>query len=187
MKHVPELRAVADHPAVRGLAQKALRPKAFVVRATLFDKTPDANWKVPWHQDVTIAVRERKDAPGYGPWSIKEGVQHVQPPSRVLEHMVTVRVHLDGCPAENGALRVMPGTHRLGRIDQNDALRHVSESQAVICAAKAGESLVMRPMLLHASSPSSTPGHRRILHFDFADSELDEGIQWQEHNGFIRP
>ena len=48
--------------------------KVFPVRATLFDKVEGANWLVPWHQDLTICVRERIDVPGYGPWSIKAGI-----------------------------------------------------------------------------------------------------------------
>lgn len=178
MDRIPELRAVAEGPAVRLIVEQILGPEAFVVRSTLFDKTPAANWKVPWHQDVTIAVKQRSDVAGYGPWSIKEGVPHVQPPTEILERMVTVRIHLDPCPAANGALRVMPGTHRLGRIDQNKASDFVEEERAGCCEAGAGEALVMRPLLLHASSPSTMPAHRRVLHFDFAAGPLADGLEW---------
>jgi len=179
MHCVPELRAIADHQAVREIVSQVLGTQAFVVRSTLFDKTPTANWKVPWHQDVTIAVAERHDVEGYGPWSIKEAVVHVQPPTEVLQRMVTVRVHLDPCPATNGALRVMPGTQNLGRIDQNDARAYLRENDMVCCQASPGEALVMRPLLLHASSASIDPAHRRVLHFDFATGRLDGGLQWQ--------
>jgi len=90
MARVPKLRAVADAPALRNIVSQILGPEAVVVRSTLFDKTDGANWKVPWHQDVTIAVRERIESEGFGPWSMKEGVLHVQPPTEVLEHMVTM-------------------------------------------------------------------------------------------------
>jgi ectoine hydroxylase-related dioxygenase (phytanoyl-CoA dioxygenase family) len=93
--------------------------------------------------------------------------------------MLTVRVHLDPCPAANGALRVMPGTHRLGRIDQNHAPNHVIEDQAVVCEVQAGAALVMRPLLLHASSPSTEPTHRRVLHFDYANAALPHGLRWR--------
>jgi ectoine hydroxylase-related dioxygenase (phytanoyl-CoA dioxygenase family) len=178
MNRIPELRAVADSPSVKQIVDSVLGCGAFVVRTTLFDKTDGANWKVPWHQDVTIAVRERRETEGYGPWSQKEGIVHVQPPTEVLEQMVTVRVHLDPCPATNGALRVMPGTHHLGRIHQNNAPEHVDEKTAVCCEANPGEALVMRPLLLHASSAATQPAHRRILHFDFAVKELKGGLQW---------
>jgi ectoine hydroxylase-related dioxygenase (phytanoyl-CoA dioxygenase family) len=178
MDHAPELRAVAESNAVREIAAQILGPEAFVVRSTLFDKNPEANWKVPWHQDVTIAIQERRDTEGYGPWSIKEGITHVQPPSAILEAMLTIRIHLDDCPATNGALRVMPGSHKLGRINQNDAPAHIIESQSLTCEAQAGEALVMRPLLLHASSPSESAIHRRVLHFDFASSSLDNDLRW---------
>lgn len=179
MEQLPELRAVASHPTVRRIVNAVLGEMAFVVRATLFDKTGHANWKVPWHQDVTIAVRERRETAGYGPWSVKNGVIHVQPPSTVLESMVTVRIHIDQCPASNGALRVIPGSQHLGRIDQNQASAYVEEGRVVTCEARSGEALVMRPLLLHASSASQQPIHRRVLHFDYANVALANGLQWR--------
>lgn len=95
MDIAPELHALASHPSVQTLVEQVLGDGAFVVRATLFDKTDAANRKVPWHQDVTIAICDRLEVPGYGPWSIKSSVQHVQPPFEILQRMVTVRVHLD--------------------------------------------------------------------------------------------
>jgi ectoine hydroxylase-related dioxygenase (phytanoyl-CoA dioxygenase family) len=179
MHRVPELRAVANRTAVRAIVEQILSPEAFVVRTTLFDKTSDANWKVPWHQDVTIAVSHRDEIEGYGPWSVKEGVVHVQPPTSVLQRIVTVRVHLDPCPSTNGALRVMPGSHHLGRIDQNDAPKYIQDEDAICCEADAGEALVMRPLLLHASSAAMEPLHRRVLHFDFATGDLAPSLQWK--------
>jgi ectoine hydroxylase-related dioxygenase (phytanoyl-CoA dioxygenase family) len=179
MPRVPKLQQVARHSAVRSIVEGILGQNAFVVRTTFFDKTAAANWKVPWHQDVTIAVSDRAEIEGYGPWSSKEGVTHVQPPTEVLNRMVTVRIHLDPCPSTNGALRVMPGTHKLGRIDQNDAPQHVAEHRAICCEVASGAALVMRPLLLHASSPSTNPAHRRVLHFDFAVGDLAAGLQWR--------
>src|SRR5207237_89348 len=86
------------------------------VKATLFDKTPESNWRVQWHQDRAIAVKERLDVPGYGPWSSRCGSLHVEPPSEVLAQMIAVRVHLDPCDSENGPLRVIPGSHRSGKL-----------------------------------------------------------------------
>ncbi|MES2392802.1 MAG: phytanoyl-CoA dioxygenase family protein [Acidobacteriota bacterium] len=178
MHRIPALQAVAQHGSVRSIVDHILGPQAFAVRSTLFDKTPDANWKVPWHQDLTVAVAERIDTPGYGPWSTKAGVTHVQPPTGVLASMLTVRIHLDPCPATNGALRVIPGTHQLGRLNQNNVEPHISEEAAICCAAGSGAALIMRPLLLHASSASTDPGHRRVLHFDFAATPLDGNLRW---------
>jgi ectoine hydroxylase-related dioxygenase (phytanoyl-CoA dioxygenase family) len=179
MDSVPKLQVIASHPNVRAVVDQILGAEAFVVRSTLFDKTEASNWKVPWHQDLTIAVQRRIDTDGYSPWSTKAGIIHVQPPTNVLKRMLTVRIHLDPCPAANGALRVMPGTHHLGRLNQNHVENHIDESRAVTCEAQHGEALMMRPLLLHASSPSLVPGHRRILHFDFATGDLDNGLIWR--------
>jgi hypothetical protein len=179
LDNLPAMRDLADHASIRAIVDQVLGPEAFVVRATLFDKTESSNWKVPWHQDVTIAVAERIDTPGYTPWSNKAGVTHVQPPSQILEHMLTIRVHLDDCPASNGALRVIPETHKLGKLNQNEVSPYVDEAAAFCCAANVGEALIMRPLLLHASSASQHPGHRRVLHFDYAIGNLSNGLIWR--------
>src|SRR5262245_27210481 len=98
----PEVRRLAESAAIRALAEPMLGPVAFAVRGLFFDKTPEANWKVSWHQDLSIAVRHRIEVPGFGPWSVKAGVVHVQPPTEILERMIVVRVHLDDCSEQNG-------------------------------------------------------------------------------------
>jgi len=173
-------RALADSAAIRSVITPVLGEEAFAVRGILFDKTDSANWKVPWHQDVTIAVEERAEAPGYGPWSIKADVVHVQPPAGVLERMLSVRLHLDDCPMTNGALRVLPGTHRQGKLEQQRIDALVAETAPYTCEAEAGDALLLRPLLLHASSASTTPHHRRVIHFDYANIRLAEGIRWRE-------
>ncbi len=173
----PEVRELANSQAVRAWVEPVLKERFFLVRGILFDKIPDANWKVPWHQDVTIAVQERVEAEGYGPWSMKADVLHVQPPAEVLEHMVSVRLHLDVCGEDNGALRVIPGSHRHGRIPE-EQIPTMRETPEVVCAVGVGGALLMRPLLLHASSPSRVPGHRRVVHLDFASVLLPNGMKW---------
>jgi ectoine hydroxylase-related dioxygenase (phytanoyl-CoA dioxygenase family) len=150
----------------------------FPVRGILFDKIPGANWKVPWHQDVTIAIQERVEADGFGPWSIKAEVLHVQPPAFVLERMISLRLHLDPCREENGALRVIPASHRKGRIPEDKIADMRAETAEHICAVEAGGALLVRPLLLHASSPSEVPDHRRVIHIDYAAVVLPNGMKW---------
>ncbi len=173
----PEVRELAHSEAVRALVEPVLGERFFPVRGILFDKIPDANWKVPWHQDVTIAVQERVEAEGFGPWSMKADVLHVQPAAEVLEHMVSVRLHLDNCGEENGALRVIPGSHLHGRIPEEE-IPVMRETPEVVCAIGVGGALLMRPLLLHASSPSRVPGHRRVVHLDFASVQLPNDMRW---------
>jgi ectoine hydroxylase-related dioxygenase (phytanoyl-CoA dioxygenase family) len=178
---LPEVQDVARSSTVRRLVESVLGSDAFVVRGIFFDKTPEANWPVPWHQDLSIAVRERRDIPGWGPWSVKAGVLHVQPPVAILERMLTVRLHLDDCPVENGALRVLPGTHRLGRLGATEIERLRNEIPEMVCSVQKGDALLMGPLLLHASSPAQHPGHRRVLHLEFAADDLPHGLEWAEH------
>ncbi|MBL8232323.1 MAG: phytanoyl-CoA dioxygenase family protein [Bryobacterales bacterium] len=174
-----EVHQIAHGPALSSVIAPLLKGRPFPVHATLFDKTPGANWLVPWHQDLTISVVERRDVEGYGPWSIKAGVIHVQPPVRIMEGMISARLHLDACDADNGVLRVLPGTHRFGRLDDaavEDCKRSIAP---VACTAAAGDVLLMRPLLLHASSAATNPAHRRVIHIDYACTPLDGGIEWR--------
>jgi ectoine hydroxylase-related dioxygenase (phytanoyl-CoA dioxygenase family) len=179
LEAAPEVRELAASRWVRGIVDAILGKQAFLVRGILFDKTPEANWKVPWHQDVTIAVAGREEIDGFGPWSVKAGgVLHVQPPAHILGNMLSVRIHLDPCGEENGALKVLPGSHRLGKLPESDAVRMGAENRAVVCVANIGDAVLMRPLLLHASSASSSPKHRRVIHLDFAAASLPVPLRW---------
>ena len=175
---VSETRTFAGSPPVASVVMSALGTPGRLVRSILFDKVPGANWKVSWHQDLTIAVSERRDVEGYGPWSLKDGVASVQPPVPILDGMVTVRVHLDDCGPENGPIRVIPGSHRLGRLTPEGIDALVAENPFVVCSCDAGDALVMKPLILHASSPAIAPLHRRIIHLEFATSGPSGGLKW---------
>ena len=173
-----EIHHLAASPEIRNLVQPILGPQCFPVRGILFDKLPAANWKVPWHQDLTIAVQNQVETEGFGPWSIKADVLHVQPTPHILEGMLSVRIHLDPCAESNGALRVIPGSHKQGRIPENRIPDLRLSTPEVICEVECGGTLLMRPLLLHASSPSQVPAHRRVIHLDFAATTLPNGLRW---------
>ncbi len=152
-------------------------PGLMAVRAILFDKTGDANWTVPWHQDRSITVRDRVNVAGFGPWSQKAGVVHVQPPVELLKRMVTLRFSLDACGPDQGPLRVIPGTHhRL--LDRDEVDRRVDRGPQRMCTTAAGGVVIMRPLLLHASSPARQARHRRVLHIEFGPPALPSGLRW---------
>ncbi len=177
---VPEVRELAASKAIMRLVQPILGEAAFPVRGILFDKKDGANWKVPWHQDVTIAVSDRIDTDGYGPWSRKQNVLHVQPPVNVLGKMLSVRLHLDDCPKTNGTLRVIPKSHASGKLSQQQIETMVTQREAATCEVMQGGALLMRPLLIHASSSAESPNHRRVIHFDYANVVLDGNLQWRE-------
>ncbi|HYM59617.1 MAG TPA: phytanoyl-CoA dioxygenase family protein [Thermoanaerobaculia bacterium] len=148
------------------------------VRATLFDKTAETNWRVHWHQDRAIAVKERMHVPGYGPWSSKAGSLHVEPPAEVLAQMLAVRVHLDVCGSENGPLRVVPGSHRYGKLAEQEVTELVSGAAIVDLYVPQGAIVLMRPLLVHSSSAARAPEHRRVLHIELAPRESISPLQW---------
>lgn len=178
LANVPEIAAVARGPKLMPLVQRVLGANAFPIKGILFDKTPGANWKVAWHQDNMICVRERIDAPGFGPWSVKDGVNYVQPPGEVLAGILTVRVHLDDCGVDNGPLRVIPGSHHSGLLNGAAIDQWRTEHEGITCTVPSGGALLMRPLTLHASSAATAPRHRRVVHLEYAANPLPNGLHW---------
>jgi ectoine hydroxylase-related dioxygenase (phytanoyl-CoA dioxygenase family) len=177
---VPEIARLARSPEILPIAHTILGPGTFPVRGLFFDKTQSTNWNLPWHQDLTIAVQQRGDAPGFGPWTKKAGIPHARAPAELLARMVTIRVHLDDCGSGAGPLRVLPGSHAAGKLDA-DAIAAWSVRAcdlAVDCIVPSGGAVVMRPLLLHASRSSRMPGHRRVIHLEYAAEPLPDGLQW---------
>ena len=148
-----------------------------LVRAILFDKTPQQNWLVAWHQDKTVCVTHKKDLTGWGPWSLKGRVIHVQPPLPVLEQQLALRIHLDTANLENGCLKILPASHRAGLIDERK-IPDMNKEHAVACEAEVGDVLLMKPHVLHASSKAQKPASRRVLHLEFSTYRLPEGMAW---------
>lgn len=175
-----EIRKFSESEIVRNISQKFLGKNAKVVRAIHFNKTHEANWKVPWHQDLTIAVKEKRETQGFSAWTMKANIQHVQPPIEILEKMVTLRFHLDDADETNGALKILPKTHRKGRLTATEikSLREANETH--LCSVKKGDCLIMRPLILHSSSAGKSPKNRRVIHFEFAAEELPNGLKWYE-------
>jgi ectoine hydroxylase-related dioxygenase (phytanoyl-CoA dioxygenase family) len=175
---VPAVARIASSTPLLGIAQEALGGEAFPFRATLFDKSPTANWLVVWHQDTALPLRERRETPGWGPWSIKDGVNYAHAPATALSQVLALRVHLDDSTAENGPLRVMPGTHTLGVLT-DEALHNLSTRIAAVeCLALRGGVLAMRPLVVHASSKSQSEIPRRVLHIEyFASALFADGLE----------
>lgn len=164
--------------AARLLEQPSHRLRA--VRAILFDKNPKANWYVTWHQDLAIPVIARHEVPGYGPWSIKDGVPHVQPPIAVLQSMVSLRLHLDDCFASNGPVLFLPGSHIAGLLDAAQIAKWRACVSPVSGIAARGDIIAMKPLVLHSSAEAESPAQRRVLHVEFAnvDVPLPPPLEW---------
>jgi len=174
---IPEVRALAVSEPVKQLAAIILGERCFAVRGMFFNKTPASNWKVVWHQDKTISVRERKDVAHFGPWSVKAGVPHVQPPALVMAKMLAIRLHLDESHEGNGPLRVIPGSHAVGCLSAQE-IETWKARPSFICTVPKGGAILMRPLLVHASSSASKPEKRRVIHIEFASEDLPETLEW---------
>ena len=173
----PQCRDMAAQLKARLVEAGLLDAASVAVQCTLFDKTSDRNWLVALHQDTSIpASASQPDAAL--PVSIKEGEPYVQPPLEVLESLLAVRVHLDDCGVDAGPLRVVPGSHRAGRLGDAEARALRDLHGEVTCTAARGDALAMRPLLLHASSRARAPVRRRVLHFLFGPARLPHGLVW---------
>lgn len=166
--------ALKSHPGIGPL----LPPRAVAVQCTLFDKSAEKNWLVALHQDISIPVLERVPDPQCTGWSEKEGVTFVQPPVPVLESLVALRAHLDDCGPESGPLRIVPGSHRHGRLSA-DAARALREHRGEVeCIVSRGGAIALRPLLLHSSSKARARLRRRVLHVLFGPPDLPCGLRW---------
>jgi hypothetical protein len=169
---------LASSPDLQALAERCCGGPVQVARVLLFDKQTDHNWLVPWHQDRTIAVDGHCALPDWGPWTSKAGQTHVQPPLPILSKMVTLRLHLDDADADHGGLRAVPGSHQAGLLSADQIARHTTTGAAVDYPAKAGETLLMRPLLIHASGKARGVGRRRVVHIEYCAAALPAGLSW---------
>ena len=169
---------LAPDGAIGRLAAQVLGPRARPIRALLFNKTPANNWALGWHQDRTIAVRERLEAPGFDHWTVKSAIQHVEPPFDLLERMITLRVHLDSVGPTNAPLLIAPGSHRLGRIPERHVAATVAKLGLQSCLADRGDIWAYATPILHASEPAAEPADRRVLQIDYSADYLPGDLEW---------
>jgi hypothetical protein len=175
LRHALKLAPVAawaQRAEMLHLARAVLGPAAFPFRATLFDKSPESNWLVVWHQDTALPMRERHDVTGWGPWSVKEGIPYAHAPTNALSQVVALRVSFDDSTAKNGPLHVLPGTHTSGVLSDDAVHELATQRDSVDCIVPKGGVLIMRPLLIHASSKSQSQAPRRVLHVEYAVSDF---------------
>jgi hypothetical protein len=163
---------------IGAIAATALGSGARPVRVILFDKTSERNWGLGWHQDRTIVVRERTSADGFGPWTVKAGLIQVEPPFDILERMVTLRVHLDHVDANNAPLRIVLGSHRLGRLNEAEVQRVVATSGERLCLAERGDVWLYATPIVHASLAADPPRRRRVLQVDYSADAAPYPLAW---------
>jgi ectoine hydroxylase-related dioxygenase (phytanoyl-CoA dioxygenase family) len=175
---ITTVRRLAEDPRLVAIARNFLGSEACPFRATLLDKSPDANWLVAWHQDTALPIEARVAVAGWGSWSEKQGILYAHAPAFVLERVVALRVHLDDSTASNGPLRVIPGSHLDGVLTDAEVSARAAGATSVTCVVSRGGVVAMRPLIIHASSKAKAPAARRVLHIEYADSlELGAGVR----------
>lgn len=179
LKVEPEVSTLlAANGAVGRVAAELIGTEARPVRAVLFDKCPEANWIVAWHQDRTIPVCERHEIETFGPWSMKDGILHVAPPIGVLDGMVTLRVHLDPVDTENAPLIVAVGSHQFGYVSADLAAERAAACTLLTCEAEPGDVWAYATPILHMSARSTGDRRRRVLQIDYAAMALPAPLEW---------
>ncbi|GHN00611.1 hypothetical protein WSM22_21000 [Cytophagales bacterium WSM2-2] len=175
---IPQLRTLALSNNLRNILKK-IDEELFLTKAIFFDKTPDNNWYVTWHQDVVINVMNKVEAEGYTAWAKKGNFYSVCPPESVLKNTVTVRIQLDDADETNGALRIVPGSQNKKLTDEEVQVI-TQASIPVVCEVDACGIQIMKPLLLHASSKATSQKHRRVIHLEFNSVQLPAQLQWAE-------
>ncbi|MBY0573906.1 MAG: phytanoyl-CoA dioxygenase family protein [Undibacterium sp.] len=175
---IPCINELANSEMLAAFVQEYLSGSPSLVRAIYFEKSPANNWFVTWHQDRTVSVSAKFEKPGWGPWSLKAGVWHVQPPLDVLNSMVTVRIHLDPATKDNGCLKVIPCSHQHGIVKSTEVNELASRQEAIYCQVSAGGAVVMSPHIIHSSEKSRSESKRRVIHLEYSSYVLPDGIEW---------
>ncbi|NQX39222.1 Phytanoyl-CoA dioxygenase (PhyH) [Pedobacter steynii] len=180
LKEIPEINPIIFNQRFENLVQQFFGEGYFVVKSIYFDKPEQSNWFVAYHQDLTISVDKKEQLPGYGNWTVKQGQFAVQPPLEILEQMFTVRIHLDDTDENNGALKVISGSHLKG-ISRLAAL-DLSIEKETSCRVSSGGAMIMKPLLLHSSGRTINNSKRRVIHIEFSKQGLPAELNWAERN-----
>lgn len=102
-------------------------------------------------------------------------------------------IMLDGASAQNGAMQVIPGSHKWNLLDHHDDegyfcgavdTREFDMTKAVLLEGPPGTVSFHHPMILHGSSVNRSGDPRRILFYEYAASDafpLFYKVDWEEY------
>jgi hypothetical protein len=178
LREIPSIGPILLNENLKKIIHQIFGPDYFVVKSIYFDKPERSNWFVAYHQDLTISVDNKIELENFGPWTVKQNQFAVQPPTEILENIVTIRIHIDDTNEKNGALKVIPQSH-LKKIYRPETIDWTKEKEAVVNVG-AGGIMIMKPLLLHSSNRTTNNKKRRVIHIEFSNLELPKGIHWSE-------
>lgn len=134
------------------MVEALLGPNLMVYYSQLMMKAPRQGFTAPWHQDFAFFPHGRAE-------------------------LLACTVALDDATVDNGCIRVIPGSHKLGLINHYDRdgvftgivqdQRYFDEHTEVALPAKAGSVIFWHSLTLHASHPNRTEKPRRALVIEY--------------------
>lgn len=177
-KEIPETLDYIFNQNLKDIIKSNFGENYFITKSIYFDKPEKSNWFVAYHQDLTISVDKKLDIENFENWTTKQNQFAVQPPKEVLENNFTIRIHIDKTTKDNGALKVINKSHSKGilRVENMD-LKNETET---ICEIEKGGIMIMKPLLFHASNKTTNNERRRVIHIEFSNLELPNGLEWSE-------
>ncbi|WP_203296784.1 phytanoyl-CoA dioxygenase family protein [Luteirhabdus pelagi] len=178
IKNVPDLADKIFNEKMIDLLDQLFDKEYFLTKAIYFDKPSESNWFVAYHQDLSISVDQKAPVKNYVNWTFKKNQNGVQPPIKILEDTVTIRIHLDDTDLENGALKIIPESHSSGIVRSDSKNRDLDRE--VVCDVKRGGVMLMKPLTLHASNRTTNGKKRRVIHLEFNKNDLAEPLDWLE-------
>ncbi|MCZ4245354.1 phytanoyl-CoA dioxygenase family protein [Pedobacter punctiformis] len=182
LKEIPETIDLIFNNNLRSLIASSFGEDYFIVKSIYFDKPETSNWFVAYHQDLTISVDRKIEIKGFGPYTNKHNQFAVQPPVNILEKNFTIRIHLDDTNEDNGALKVIPGSHLKGIYKSENIDRSVEKE--VSCNLGKGGIMIMKPLLFHGSNRTTNSKKRRVIHLEFSNQVLPDQLNWSEYLEF---
>ena len=177
---IPKVKKLIFNQKLTELLSVLFEPNYILTKAIYFDKPRESNWFVAYHQDLSISVNEKTQLDGYKNWTYKKGQYGVQPPIKILEDTITIRIHLDTTDKYNGALKIIPKSH-LNGIQRVESIDLNNESE-FICEVEKGGVMLMKPLTFHASNRTTNEKQRRVIHLEFCRHELTEPLDWLERS-----
>lgn len=175
-KEIPETLPYIFNPNLKDIIEATFGEGYFITKSIYFDKPEKSNWFVAYHQDLTISVDKKIEIENFENWTIKQNQFAVQPPIKILENNFTIRIHLDNTTKDNGALKVINDSHSKGIF----RVENLQTENETICEVEKGGIMIMKPLLFHASNKTTNNERRRVIHIEFSNQVLPDGLKWSE-------
>ncbi len=175
-KKSPETLPYIFNQSLKDIIKSTFGEGYFITKSIYFDKPEKSNWFVAYHQDLTISVDKKIEIEDFENWTVKKNQFAVQPPKGILENNFTIRIHLDNTTKDNGALKVINNSHSKGVF----RVENLQTENETICEVEKGGIMIMKPLLFHASNKTTNNERRRVIHIEFSNQQLPDGLDWSE-------